>query len=337
MSKLYSLPWALVLLLLSPLSLADTQPDQQAAPATPMREVITIASGSNKGIYFQVASEICRLTSAGKAQHGLRCGAIPTDGSAENLALLLAGEVDFAIVQSDVLYFAHKQYPSRLKGVIATHAEPLTIVTAAGTGIDQAIDLSGAALNIDHQESGTNQSLRRLIGSVKNWTTAPTLLQESNWDAFESLCLGEIDAYAAIMGHPNRLVNQTSKRCDISFVPINPAMVADENGDLPPYIMAGKIPGRLYRGNKQATESLAFSANLVTRADVPPAYVAAVVKAVFQTERSFGKNITAYANIFRTPKHMTGNALVIPIHPVVPALVPESNNAATQTNTSEQP
>ncbi|MCE2571285.1 TAXI family TRAP transporter solute-binding subunit [Motilimonas eburnea] len=282
-------------------------------------KLVTIASGSTQGIYFQVASEICRLTSASKAEHGYRCGAIPTEGSEENLTLLLAGEVDFAIVQSDTLYFAAQQYPSQLQAVLATHAEPLTIVTTPDAEIQRAMDLNGKILNIGGQGSGTNTSLKRLL-AVPKWDQQPQVTEDNNWEAFENLCLGEIDAYAAIIGHPNRLVNRTSKRCDIQFVSVNSQALADSEGNLPPYLMPGHIPGRLYRGNKEKTPTISFSANLVTRKDVDPAYVKAVAKAIFGQEKSFGKNITAYANVFRSIETMTGDAVVIPLHPQVEQL-----------------
>ncbi|MFO6422645.1 TAXI family TRAP transporter solute-binding subunit [Motilimonas sp. KMU-193] len=289
-------------------------------------KLVTIASGSTQGIYFQVASEICRLTSANKVEHGYRCGAIPTDGSEENLKLLLAGEVDFALVQSDTLFFAAKQYPDQFKAVLATHAEPLTIVTTPDTEIKRAMDLSGKTLNIGSQGSGTNTSLQRLI-KVPQWDEQPQITEDNYQDAFENLCLGEIDAYAVIIGHPNRLVNNTSKRCDIKFISVDSKALTDADGKLPPYLMAGYIPGRLYRGNKEKTPTISFSANLITRKDVDPNYVAAVAKAIFDQEKSFGKNITAYANVFRSIETMTGDAVVIPLHPQVEQLKAQSASA----------
>ncbi|WP_434341465.1 TAXI family TRAP transporter solute-binding subunit [Motilimonas cestriensis] len=302
--------------LLAPLLFILNASFASAVQAEPARKLVTIASGSDQGIYFQVASEICRLTSAKKAQHGYRCGAIPTDGSEENLKLLLAGEVDFAIIQSDTLYFAAKQHPEQFIGVLATHAEPLTIVTTPDSEIHKAMDLNGKTLNIGSEGSGTNTSLKRLAANV-DWEQKPELREENSWEAFETLCLGEIDAFAAIIGHPNRLVNRTSKRCDIQFVSVNSAALVDQNGKLPPYLMPGVIPGRLYRGNKEKTPTVSFSANLVTRKDVDPAYVQAVAEAVFSQQKTFGKNITAYANIFRSFETMTGSAVVIPLHPVI--------------------
>jgi TRAP transporter TAXI family solute receptor len=306
--------------LLTPLILLLSLSIHLPSYAEPTKRLVTIASGSDQGIYFQVASEICRLTSEDKATHGYRCGAIPTDGSEENLALLLAGEVDFAIVQSDTLYFAAQQHPDQLLAVLATHAEPLTLVTTPDSGIKKALDLDGKTLNIGILGSGTNTSIKRLTAEVKGWKQAPELQQESSWEAFESLCLGEIDAYAAIIGHPNRLVNLTSKRCDIQFISVNSAALIGDDGKLPPYLMPGVVPGRLYRGNKQKTPTVSFSANLVTRKDVDPAYVKAVAEAVFNQKQLFGKNITAYANIFRSMATMTGNAVVIPLHPVVSSM-----------------
>ncbi len=298
-----------------------------AEPAHP--KLVTIASGSAQGIYFQVASEICRLTRAQKEEHGYRCGAIPTDGSEENLQLLLAGEVDFAIVQSDTLYYAAKQYPDQFQAVLATHAEPLTIVTTPDTGINRAMDLNGKTFNIGGQGSGTNTSLKRLI-KVPNWEEQPQITEDNSWEAFENLCLGEIDAYAVIIGHPNRLVNRTSKRCDIRFVSVDSKALADANGNLPPYLMSGHIPGRLYRGNKEQTPTISFSANLVTRKDIDPNYVKAVANAIFNEEKSFGKNITAYANVFRSIDTMTGDAVVIPLHPQVEQL--KAKVKTTKTN-----
>ncbi len=65
---------------------------------------VTIGTGGEQGIYYQVIKEFCRL--AHKSDPTVQCKPQASSGSIENLRLLQAGEIPYALVQSDWLYQA---------------------------------------------------------------------------------------------------------------------------------------------------------------------------------------------------------------------------------------
>ena len=97
---------------------------------------MTIGTGGEQGIYYQVIKEFCRL--AKKSDPTMPCKLQASSGSIENLRQLKTGEVPYALVQSDWLYqasqgtgpFAAQPQPE-LRALFATHAEPFTIVVRA--------------------------------------------------------------------------------------------------------------------------------------------------------------------------------------------------------------
>lgn len=97
---------------------------------------MTIGTGGEQGIYYQVIKEFCRL--AKKSDPTMPCKLQASSGSIENLRQLKTGEVPYALVQSDWLYqasqgigpFARQPQPE-LRTLFATHAEPFTIVVRA--------------------------------------------------------------------------------------------------------------------------------------------------------------------------------------------------------------
>lgn len=67
-------------------------------------EFITIGTGSVTGIYYPTGGAICRLVNQYKKDSNIRCSVESTDGSLYNLNSINTRDIDFGIVQSDVLY-----------------------------------------------------------------------------------------------------------------------------------------------------------------------------------------------------------------------------------------
>ena len=65
---------------------------------------ITIGSGGITGVYYPTGGAICRMVSKDRERHGLRCSVESTGGSVYNIDTMRAGELDMAIVQSDLQY-----------------------------------------------------------------------------------------------------------------------------------------------------------------------------------------------------------------------------------------
>ena len=189
-----------------------------------MAETVTIATGGEQGIYHQITKEFCRL--AHEVDEQLECKLQATSGSIENLQRLKSGETSYAMVQSDWLYQASKglgpfatQPQPELRALFATHAEPFTIVIRADGDITSLEQLKLAPIDMGLKSSGTRQTALTLFNILGAKEQDLDLKSMANLP--DALCSKQIDAFALVMGHPNRIVLDTAKRCAVSFLPID--------------------------------------------------------------------------------------------------------------------
>lgn len=278
---------------------------------------IPIGTGGEQGIYYQVTKEFCRL--ANKSDPDLQCKPQASSGSIENLRQLQAGEIPYALVQSDWLYqashgsgpFASQPQPE-LRALFATHAEPFTIVVRADGDITRLEQLKLAPIDMGLKSSGTRQTALALFAALG--TSEQDLDLKSVANPAEALCNKQIDAFGLVMGHPNRIVLDASKRCAIRFLPIE-GPVRDQLLQGVKYYQRSQVPARIYPGNLKATPTFAIAATLVTNAKATDADVYRLTKAMLSQQTSFNEQTYGYANLFHKARNKVGPVLSIPQHP----------------------
>lgn len=296
------LPLLLLALLWQPFSQANT---------------VAIGTGGEQGIYYQVIKEFCRLAS--KSDPDLQCKLQASSGSIENLRMLQAGELPYALVQSDWLYQAShgsgpftKQPQPELRALFATHAEPFTIVVRADGDITGLEQLKLAPIDMGLKSSGTRQTALALFAILG--ATEQDLDLKSVANQAEALCSKQIDAYGLVMGHPNRIVLETAKRCAIRFLPIE-GEARDKLLQGVKFYQRSQVPARIYPGNLKATPTFAIAATLVTNASTADADVYRLTKAMLSQQTSFNEQTYGYANLFHKARNKIGPVLSVEQHP----------------------
>ncbi|MFM5204907.1 TAXI family TRAP transporter solute-binding subunit [Aeromonas veronii] len=282
-----------------------------------MAETVTIATGGEQGIYHQITKEFCRL--AHEVDEQLACTLQSSSGSIENLKRLKSGETSYAMVQSDWLYqasqglgpFATRQQPE-LRALFATHAEPFTIVIRADGDITSLEQLKLAPIDMGLKSSGTRQTALTLFNILGAKEQDLDLKSMANLP--DALCSKQIDAFALVMGHPNRIVLDTAKRCAVSFLPIDGA-TRDQLLKGVKYYQRSQVPARIYPGNLKATPTFAIAATLVTNATMPEESVYRLTKAMLTQQTKFNEQTYGYANMFHRARNKTGPVLSIEQHP----------------------
>lgn len=274
---------------------------------------VTIGTGGEQGIYHQIMGEFCRLAPQ------LNCQLQATSGSLENLQRLKSSDVSYAMVQSDWLYqasqgagpFTGKPQPE-LRALFATHAEPFTIVIRADGDITKLEQLKVAPIDMGLKNSGTRQTALALFNLLGIKEQDLDLKSMANLP--ESLCSKQIDAFAVVMGHPNRHVLNAAKRCAISFLPVDGELREQLIKDVK-YYQRSQIPARIYPGNLKATPTFAIAATLVTNATMPEEAVYQLTKAMVDQQTRFNEQTYGYANMFYRARNKTGPVLSIEQHP----------------------
>ncbi|RMD63829.1 MAG: TAXI family TRAP transporter solute-binding subunit [Alphaproteobacteria bacterium] len=265
---------------------AQAQAQAQETPARRVEAVIGTAPVG--GTFYLAGGAVCTAFNRAQGAGGLPCLVAPSAGSADNLARLRRGEIDFAVVQSDWQYLAtHDGLPddgrpwTQLRAVFALQAQPVTVLVHPEADIAALDDLKGRRVNLGPPDSAMRVAAEGLIEAL-GWRRRDFegLGELAAPDVPEALCARRIDAAIVPLSHPSRLVADAVMRCGARIVAVTGAKVRRLIADWPFYAPA-TIPGGLYPGIDQPVPSYGVRATLVTTATVPDATVYRLVKAVF--------------------------------------------------------
>ena len=302
-------------------SLAVAAAIMLAAPAAQAEErFITIGTGGQTGVYFVVGQSICRLVNRGTADHNLKCTAPSTGGSIANINAIMAGDMDMGVAQSDWQYHAYNgtsEYEGNqfegARAVFSVHGEPFTVIARADSGIETFADLKGKRVNIGNPGSGQRATMEVVMNAL-GWTMDDFALASELKPAEQSAALGDnkVDAIIYTVGHPNGSIQEATTTVDAKIIPVTgpeiDALIADN-----PYYAAATIPGGMYAGTDENSQTFGVKATFVTSADVPDDVVYEVVKAVFENFDRFKGLHPAFADL--TEEEMISAGLSAPLHP----------------------
>ena len=282
---------------------------------------ITIGTGGVTGVYYPTGGAICRMMARTRGEHGIRCGAESTGGSVFNVNAVRNGELEFGVAQSDVQFNAYNGEDKfkdqganpNLRSVFSIHPEPFTVVARADSGIKNFEDLKGKRVNVGNPGSGQRATMEVLMEQM-GWTMDDfSLVSELQAnEQSQALCDNNIDAMIYTVGHPNGSIKEATTACDSVLVTVNNDAVEQLVADKPFYRVA-TIPGGMYRGSDNDTQTFGVGATLVTSADVPDEVVYVLTKSVFENMDQFRSLHPAFANL--DPKQMASDGLSAPLHP----------------------
>jgi TRAP transporter TAXI family solute receptor len=283
---------------------------------------VTIGTGGITGVYYPTGGAIARIVNKKKDEYGIRATVESTGGSVFNVNAIMAGDLEFGVVQSDRQYQAinglaewkDKGKQENLRAVFSVHPESITLVAAVDAGIEKIEDLKGKRVNIGNPGSGQRQNSIDVLNAVgidyKSDITAesvkaaeaPGLLQD-----------GRIDAFFSTGGHPRDGIKvATAGARKVRFIPVTGSgidKIIAEN----PYYAKAKIPITLYPGaqNDADVETFGVKATIVTSAKVPENVVYAITKEVFDNFEAFKKLHPAYTVL---TKESMMDGLSAPLH-----------------------
>jgi len=298
--------------------------EEKAAAQMPAKTTfVTIGTGGITGVYYPTGGAIAKMVNKKKDEYGIRATVESTGGSVFNVNAVMAGDLEFGIVQSDRQYQAinglaeweDKGKQEDLRAVFSIHPEAINLVAAVDAGIETMEDLKGKRVNIGNPGSGQRQNSIDALNAVGiNHETDLTAESVKAAEAPGLLQDGRIDAFFYTVGAPSGAIKEaTAGARKVRFVPVTGSgidkMIAEH-----PYYAKAKIPISLYPGaqNDADVETFGVKATLVTSAKVPDNIVYAITKEVFDNFDEFKKLHPAYAVL--TKENML-EGLSAPIHP----------------------
>ncbi len=284
------------------------------------QKFITIGTAGQTGIYYVVGQSICRLINQHTAEHGYRCTAPATGGSIANLNSIANGDLNFGTVQSDWQYhalngtsaFAESGPNEKLRSVLSAHADVVTVLARADSGIETLADLKGAKVNIGNPGSGSRATAEVLLDTIGIAVEDLALASElKSAEQSQALCDNKVDAIMFSAGHPVGNIKEATVSCDTVFLQVEgdaiDAMVAKT-----PYYAKATIPAGMYKGQPETIHSYGPLATIVTSTDTDDEAVYQLVKAIFDNFDRFKALHPAFTNLKEAD--MISNGTIAPLH-----------------------
>ncbi|MBP5857576.1 TAXI family TRAP transporter solute-binding subunit [Marivibrio halodurans] len=290
-----------------------------SAPAS-AETFITIGTGGQTGVYYQVGGAVCKLVNRGTAEHDIKC-THTTGGSVDNINGIRNGDLDFGVAQSDWQYHAYNGtrddvFPDgafeELRAVFSVHPEPFTVVARADSGITTFEDLKGKRVNVGNPGSGQRATMEVVMDKM-GWTMDDFALASELKSAEQSaaLCDNKIDAFVFVVGHPAGSIEEAATTCDVTFATVKNDAIDELVANNPFYAYA-TIPAGMYRGQDEDVTVFGVGATFVSSTNTSDDVVYEVVKAVFENFDRFRRLHPAFANLQKDK--MIKDNLSAPLH-----------------------
>ena len=305
-------------------------------------KVIRIGTGSTGGTYFPVGGLIANAISNPPGSldcdlggscgvPGLMAGAVTTDGSVANVIGISNGELDMALTQADVAYFAYfakgvfkqKAPLDSLRAVANLFTESVHVVIRRDSGIVTVADLKGKRVSLDRKESGT-----RVVAEIvlKAYGLRPKDLKasyEKLGKSADMLAEGQLDAFFIVSGDPVNAIAHLADEIDIDLV-IIAGPVAEKIRETHPFLYSNIIPEGTYRGVGNI-ETLGIGAQLVVAESADDELVYGITQALWNPNNRKVLD-SGHPNGKRIKLETALDGIAIPLHPGAARFYEETNS-----------
>jgi len=284
-----------------------------AACAPPAdREEFRLGTAALGGAYYPLGQGLASLVT--RDADGISMVPIVTRGALENPRLVGGGELEMALTNADLAYFAYRgegpyEAPLDILAAGALHPSVLHLIARAGGSVSTFAELNGRRLAIG-PAGGPTVTLTDLLLQSHGMTlddVVPSFLSYS--DGFTQLGDGNVDAAFALAGYPAAAVMQTRATQDLVFIhveaPVIERFVAEN-----PYYYPVEIPSSVYDTEAGSTV-LAIANVLIVRGSESEDAVYRVVESIYGNLAELSESNAIAAQIDAT----RSTDLPLPLHP----------------------
>lgn len=280
----------------------------------------TIGTGGVTGTYYPTGGSISKIVNKKADVYNLKVTVESTGGSVFNINAIMAGDLEFGMVQSDRQYQAYngtaewkdKGKQEKLRAVCSIYPESITLLAADDAGITDFESLRGKIVNVGNPGSGNRgNAIETFKAYGMDWEKDIIAEELKPSECAKMLQDGRIDAYFYTVGHPNGSFKEaTSGTRKTHFVNIDKV---DNLLEEFPYFAKSFIPAKYYPNatNKEDAQTYGVKATLCTSSDVDDDIVYAITKELFDNLEEFKQLHPAFADITKESL-LTG--LSAPIH-----------------------
>ncbi len=283
----------LTFLLLSATFVACGSPDSGTTgpgttePSAPKTRFLSIGTAPPGGAFFVVGGALAEVLEAHPGDSGWRVTAESTKGSQENIRRLEKGELDLALANSAISYFAVRgegawKTPYELRAIMTLAPNVALFITPQGSGVENISDLRDQRVVLGPAGAGFEYFLRPILKAHGLTYDDFSPLYSTQVGAVDLLADGS--AAAAFLGGavPTASITQAASGQDIRFVPFE-VKARQELIDGFPFFRAATIPAGTYRGLDTDFEGLDVgSMHLITSAKMDDDHAYQIAKTLYE-------------------------------------------------------
>jgi TRAP transporter TAXI family solute receptor len=251
------------------------------------RAFISVGTAPPGGAFFVVGGALAEVLNAQSGQ-SWNVTAESTSGSQENIRRLATSELDFAVSNSAITYFAtrgtegwDRAYP--VQSVMTLAPNVALFLARSDSGITQLSDLKGKRVVVGPAGAGFEYFVKPLLGAHGVTYDDFTPLNATQTAAVDMLSDGSAAAVFIGGAIPTASITQAAASMDIRFVPFDPEAVKRLVSEYV-FFDHATIPANTYRNQTADIAALDVgSMHFITAADQDEVLVYNVTKSLYES------------------------------------------------------
>lgn len=245
---------------------------------------LNIATGGTAGTYYPIGGAVAEIIN--KDVQGVNASAQSTGASVANINMLIDGQVEMAIVQNDITYYAvngtnmFDKKAENLRGIASLYPETCQFVTLVDSGIMSIADLKGKRVAVGAAGSGVEANVKQILQAYG--LTYDDIDEQflSFAEGANALKDGTVDVACVTAGYPTASIQDVAAQKKIKLIPLDEEKITALTIDYPFYTRT-VIPGGIYQGFEGEVPSVSVMAILVATDKMDDKTGYDVTKAIF--------------------------------------------------------
>ncbi len=237
-------------------------------------------TGSPGGIYYPLGTKIAETVS--KYTTAFKVEPQQSGASVSNALAIQKGDAQFAMMQSDVAYFAYNgklitdfegNPVKKLRALAALYPEPIQIAARADAGVTTIWDLEGKYVAVGNKGSGLYATAYTMLSALGLWDKI-NKLELGFSDVKEQIQQGAVDVFFVVAGVPTPKIQDLAIQVDLVLVQVpDDAIQKLQEAGLGSLYLPYTIPANSYDFQKEDVQTITVTALLVSSTDVPDDHV----------------------------------------------------------------
>ena len=264
------------------------------------QQFINIATGGTAGTYYPIGGAIAEVLN----KNGINASAQSTGASVANINMLKDKQVELAIVQNDITYYAVNGQEmfkdggkvENLYGIASLYPETCQFVVRDDSGIKSINDLRGKRVAVGAAGSGAEANARQIL-------EAYGLTYDDVEEQFLSFAEGAyaikdgtVDAAFVTAGYPTASVQDVASQNKIRILPVGNEQIA-KLAEKYPFYTKTVVPKGVYQGFDEDVQTVSVMAILICNDKVDAALGEKITNAIFNNIDKIAAAHSAAKNI----------------------------------------